>query len=191
MTPALLRQLRRTRAALGDRRGASAVEFAIIALPLVTLLIGFFEFAILAFAAALMESAALDAARFGATGQVPNTMTRQEKLMQIVDEGTLGLIDMDQLEVQTLIYDDFDVIGQPEGYDDENGNGEYDPGEPYQDVNGNGTWDEDQGRAGLGSGDQIVVYKMEYPWTSLTGLMAPFTDQIVLTSSIPVRNEPF
>jgi len=188
MTRRLLRLLRRLHR---HRGGANALEFALVALPLFTIVIGFFEFALLTVTAAVLESAALEAARFGATGEVPENMSREERMFEIVEDRTFGLIDMDALEIETLIYNQFDVIGEPEGFTDQNGNGQWDDGEPFQDVNGNGTWDQDQGQAGLGGADDIVVYRMDYPWQPYTGLMIPFTDEIVLSSSIPVRNEPF
>lgn len=185
MTGRLLRRLRQR------EEGASALEFALIALPLFSLIIGFFEFAIMTLTGSVLESAALEAARFGATGTVPGGMTREERMLQIVEDRTYGLVDMDKLEIDTLVYTGFDKIGQPESYDDANGNGQFDDGEDYQDVNGNGSWDADQGRTGLGAADEIVVYRLDYPWQPLTPFMAPITEGSVLSSSIPVRNEPF
>ena len=178
--PRLLRGLRR------DERGTTALEFALIAIPFVMLLVGFFEFALLTMSGVLMERGAMKAARFGATGQL-----QQSQIREIVGEHTYGMLDMDALEISTLIYSGFDKIGEPEGFDDENGNGTFDPGEPFQDVNGNGTWDEDQGASGLGTGGEVVVYKLSYPWSPVTGIVQPIVKDVVLSSSIPVRNEPF
>jgi Flp pilus assembly pilin Flp len=176
---------------LADRRGASAIEFALVALPLLLLVVGVFEFAVMTAVAAMLESAALEAARFGATGQLPAGMTREARVREIVAERTHGLVDTSRLEITVLVYEGFDRIDQPESYDDANGNGIYDPGESFEDVNGNGTWDADQGRAGLGGSGDVVVYELVYPWTGITGLMAPLFDGRALTSSVPVRNEPF
>lgn len=192
MTGLGVRRLRRAAARLPRREdGASALEFALISLPLFTVLIGFFEFAVITLTALLLESASLEAARFGATGATPQTGTREEELRRIIEERTFGFVDMTDLDIETLIYNEFSAIGQPEDYEDTNGNGSFDAGESYDDVNGNGTWDADQGRAGVGGADEIVVYRVSYDWAPLTAFMQPFTGELTLTSSIPVRNEPF
>jgi Flp pilus assembly pilin Flp len=182
------RTIRRLR---GDDSGASALEFALISIPFLLLLVGFFEFALMTTAGVLMESGAMKAARYGATGQLPQDTTREARIRQIMAERTLGLLDMEALQIDTLTYSGFDRIGEPEGFDDRNGNGQFDAGEPFQDVNGNGTWDPDQGASGLGSGGDVVVYRLSYPWSPVTGLIKPIVDDVVLSSSIPVRNEPF
>lgn len=176
----------------GDDVGANALEFALVSVPLMLLMVGFFEFAIMATTASSIESAALEGARFGATGSaVPDEDLREARVRQIIEDRTFGLVDMSKLTIETLRYRGFELIGQPEGFDDLNGNGELDGGESFQDVNGNGTWDEDQGIAGLGGPEEVVVYRLTYPWQPLTGLFAPITRGIVLSSSFPVRNEPF
>jgi Flp pilus assembly pilin Flp len=172
--------------------GANALEFALVSVPLMLLLVGFFEFAIMAATASAMESAALEGARFGATGAaMPDEALRESKVREIIADRTFGLVDLSKLTIETVVYRGFELIGQPEGYDDTNGNGVFDGGETFQDVNGDGTWNEDQGTAGLGAADDVVVYRLTYPWQPMTGLFAPITSGIVLSSSFPVRNEPF
>ena len=182
------RMIRRRRR---DDSGTSALEFALISIPFLLLLVGFFEFALLTTAGVLMESGAMKAARYGATGQLPQDTTREARIREIIGERTFGLLDMEALQIDTLTYNGFDRIGKPEGFDDRNGNGKFDAGEPFQDVNGNGTWDTDQGASGLGGGGDVVVYKLSYPWSPMTGVIQPVVDEVVLSSSIPVRNEPF
>jgi hypothetical protein len=172
--------------------GANALEFAIVSVPLMMLMVGFFEFAVMAATASSMESAALEGARFGSTGSiVPDEELREAKVREIIEKRTFGLVDLSKLTIETVVYQGFELIGQPEGYDDVNGNGVFDGGEAFQDVNGDGTWNEDQGTAGLGAPDDVVVYRLTYPWQPMTGLFAPITKDIVLSSSFPVRNEPF
>lgn len=59
----LLRMLR-------DRRGAAAIEFAVIALPLFTIIAGMIETGLLAFTSAVTEAATREAARQVRTGNV-------------------------------------------------------------------------------------------------------------------------
>ena len=84
-------------------------------------------------------------------------------MLEIVADKTYGLLDMDKVQLDTLVYDDFDDIGKPEPFTDENGNGAYDAGEPYGDVNGNGQWDPDMGAVGLGAPGDVVVYRLARP----------------------------
>ena len=62
--PSLLQAL------LSDRRGAAAMEFAIVALPLFLMLAGTIETGVLAFTSAVMEAATREAARQVRTGVV-------------------------------------------------------------------------------------------------------------------------
>jgi Flp pilus assembly protein TadG len=173
------------------RDGSSALEFGIIAVPLTLLLVSFFEFAIVAFLSAALESAALQASRFGTTGSSPDGQSRSEQVRDVITERTLGLLDGDELDIETLVYDEFADIGEPEPYTDTNGNGSFDRGEPFTDVNGNGQWDPDMGAAGLGGPDAVVVYQVTYDWPAITPLMRPLIGTIRLSASVPARNEPF
>jgi hypothetical protein len=185
------RRLRRLLRLRRDEQGASALEFGLIALPMVLLMGGLLEFAVLLTAASMLDSASLQAARYGATGAQPTAGTREEMIRQIIQERTFGLVRMDELKIDTKAYRSFDRIDQAEGFDDANGNGQYDDGESFDDVNGNGGWDEDQGTPGLGNAEDIVVYEVRYPWPGITGLMKPIVQDIELSSSIPIRNEPY
>ena len=174
----------------GDARGDAAVQFALLAPALLLLVVGTFEFAVTLFVGGALESAVLAASRFGVTGFAQEGVTREERIRQIIDERTLGFVDMDEARINTLIYGSFDDIGQPEPFTDGNGNGTPDPGE-YADVNGNGQWDDDMGRAGLGGPDDIVLYEIEYETTGITGLMRPILGRITHRAAVAVRNEPF
>lgn len=174
-----------------NTRGASTLEFGILAVPFTMLIVGFFEIAIIGFLSAAMEGAALEASRFGTTGGQPEGVSRSEQVRSIIVERTLGLLNPQKLEIDTLVYDSFGDIGEPEPFTDNNGNGSYDDGEPYSDVNGNGQWDDDMGAAGLGGPDAVVVYHVTYPWPAMTPLMRPMIGEVTLSASVPVRNEPF
>ncbi len=176
---------------LSNRAGTSTLEFGILAVPFTVLLVGFFEMATVAFLSAALEGAALQASRFGTTGSSPDGATRTEQVRDVIQDRTLGLLDAEELKIETLVYDEFSDIGEPEPYTDENGNGHYDKGEAYTDVNGNGQWDSDMGAAGLGGPDAIVVYHVTYAWPPMTPLMRPMLGVIELSSTVPVRNEPF
>ncbi len=176
-------------------QGSTAVEFAFAMPILAAALVGLVELAMIMLVTTLMEGGLREASRFGVTGFEPAGITREQRILDIIAEHTIGLVDIGQAEITTLIYPDFDGIGDPEPYtDDSPANGSYDVGESFVDVNGNGQWDEDMGAAGAGDSGDIVVYRITYDWEMLTGLLDAFIGQngaIQLTANVAVQNEPF
>jgi Flp pilus assembly protein TadG len=179
------------RALIRCDRGATALEFSLILPALLLFIVGSIEAAIILFIGSSIESAVLEASRYGITGTEVG-MSRQDRIMAIVESRTYGLLDMDAVDMETLVYDSFEDIGKPEPLTDTNGNGSWDDGEAFIDVNGNGVWDEDMGEAGLGGGGAVVVYRLTYPW----GVVTPILQQVLggtvtHVSSIALKNEPF
>lgn len=177
------------------RRGSTLVEFAIAFPAFILLAIGLIEVAMVLFVTSLMEGGLREAARFGITGFTPDGQTRVERILQIVEQHTQGLVEMDEVDITFFVYPSFDDIGEPEPFADDNGNGRFDDGEAYTDVNGNGQWDADMGAVGLGGPGDIMLYTLRYRWDLLTGLLDPLmgddTGLMRLSASIVVRNEPF
>ncbi len=174
--------------------GSTLMEFAFAAPVLVTLVIASMEFGTIMLTSTLMEASLREAARFGITGQQVQNSTRLEEIIRIIDERTLGLVDMTQANVDILVYPSFSDIGRGEDYVDGNANGVYDVGETFTDENANGAWDADIGAAGSGESGDIVVYRLRYDWQVMTPLATHFigTDgSIGLNASIVVRNEPW
>lgn len=188
------RRFRLFRRLLGAERGSTLIEFAFTAPPIAAVVVATMEFGMVMFTTTLMESSLRDAARFGITGQVMDGETRLEHILWIIDERTLGLVDMDAADVQVLSYPTFDQVGQSESFVDGNANGAYDAGETYDDDNGNGMWDADVGAAGAGGPGEVVVYRMKYDWSLMTPFAGTFIGEggyFKLQASIAVRNEPW
>lgn len=186
--------MKRLRSMLACRRGASAVEAA-FAIPIFVLLVaGIVEIAMVLFVSVLAEGGLREAARYGLTGQVPDTVTREQQLVQIVKDHTHGLIDVSPANLTFRVYEEFEYIEAEEPYVDANGNGRYDDGEDFTDWNGNGSWDADTGETGSGAAGEIVFYEMEYQWSFLTPLFKVFggdDGKLDLSASIAIRNEPY
>lgn len=178
---------------LRDRNGSTMVEFAIVFPAFLVMVLGIIEIAMVIFIASSIESAVLEASRFGITGgSSAGGASRQQRVLDIVEENTYGLVDMDAVEIETLVYGSFADIGEPEPFDDENLSGVHDDGEPFTDVNGNGVWDPDMGEAGLGGPSDVVVYSVTYDWGIMTPLFQGIMgDSVRHTSSVAVRNEPY
>jgi hypothetical protein len=184
--------LRATHRAIVGDSGQAIVEFALVAPAFLAITLSILEFSGIMFVQTLLEGGAREASRYGLTGQQPDGISRDDMILQIVGENSFGIIDMDELEMQTLVYSNFSEVGQPEPFTDENGNDAYDAGEPYTDSNGNGGWDDDMGAAGLGGPGDVVVYSMSYDWPIMIPLFQPiFGDHVTLQANIAVRNEPF
>lgn len=187
-----MRRLLRPAAALAaSTAGSTAVEFAVILPLLLLFVIGSIEMAINLFIGSSIESAVMEASRYGITGSEVG-VSRADKVLEIVGERTYGLIDMEQVNMETLVYESFADIGKPEPFTDQDGNLAYNSGEPFVDVNGNGKWDEDMGEAGLGGPSDVVVYRLTYGWGIITPMMREVMGESVThVSSVAVRNEPF
>ncbi len=179
------------RRTLGDT-GQAIVEFAFVAPILLGLLCGVFEFSGILFAQTLLEGGARQASRFGVTGSSTAETSRQDMILQIIEDNAYGIIDVDDIDMETLVYESFSDVGQPEPFTDANSNGVFDEGEEFEDINGNSNWDEDMGSAGLGGPGDVVVYRLRYDWSLMIPLFRPFFgDAIALDANVAVRNEPF
>lgn len=174
--------------------GAVAVEFALVLMVFLAVVFGIMEFGMIMLRQTLMENAVHDASRFGMAGI--NEEQQLDRIRGIIDNRTMGLVDMDQVDIDVLVYSGFDRVGTPEPFvDAEPFNGVFDAGEDYTDVNENGQWDADQGRPGTGRSGEIVLYRVTYDAPSMTGIlddsMFGGDGTIQLTARAAVRNEPF
>lgn len=177
-----------------DPSGTAALEFAISAPFMIMLVVGIMEIAMMSFSSALVEGAVRNASRFGITGlEVDGGVSRETAIIQQIQSDTLGMIEVDGSNIQTLVYPSFEDIGLPEPFtDDAPSNGIYDEGETFNDINGNGQWDPDMGQAGAGGPGDVVVYRVSYEWPLMLGMLAEiFGSSIDMGASIAVRNEPY
>lgn len=174
-----------------DETGSVLVETAVGLPVLLSTILGILEIGNFIFVTAAVENAVLHASRFGVTGLTEDGSSRIEQVRAIIEKQTFGQVDMDTVEIETLVYEQFGNIGAPEPFTDQNGSGDWDTGEPFVDVNGNGNWDDDMGSEGLGGGGDIVVYRVNYAASSLTGVADWATKKINISSTVAVRNEPY
>lgn len=174
--------------------GAAAVEFAIVFPVAVLFVLVIVEVMMMLWVDAAMESAVRRASRFGMTGYAPGGLSREERIMRIIEDRTMGFVNRSTATITTRIYDSFEDIGVSEPYEDvAPANGRYDTGESYMDINGNGAWDRDLGRPGVGGPGEIVVYTATYRLPFFTPLQAFIggENSTLLQASAVIRNEPF
>jgi hypothetical protein len=184
--------LRRFLTGRRGQAGGAIVEFALVIPLFLAIVGGILEFSGIMVAQTLLEGGIREASRFGILGSAPTDSTREAALIEIVDKNSFGIIDTSDIRFETLAYGSFGAVGQPEPFEDLNGNGEFDEGEPFVDVNGNDARDDDQGRADAGGADEVVVYRLSYDWDIIIPLFRPFFgDTVAIDAAIAVRNEPF
>jgi len=157
------------RRALQSRRGSSAVEFAILAIPLVTLFVGIIEISWQLTTGAALDEAVLRASRFGMTGQAtvsgePAQNTCRSQTIRWIITGSFGGILKDaNLTVSTGSY------GSASG------------------LSGGGL-----PAAGSGTGGQIVTYTVTYKQPFLTGIWVNLIGaSLTHQATVVVKNEPF
>ncbi len=177
---------------LRNRRGAAAVEMALVGPVMLGALVATIELGLVLVVNIGIEAAVRDAARYGITGQGTEA-ARVTAIRSIIADKTFGLVDMDTISIDTKVYPTFSAAGKAETFTDANGNGAWDQGEPLQDVNGNGVWDEDPGVPGMGGAGQIVLYTVSYglPLIAVVTRDLFGTDVLSLSTKIVVRNEPW
>jgi hypothetical protein len=186
--------LRLIGAARADARGATALEFALIAPLLLLLLLGTIELGMVSAADILLKNAAYNGARSGRTGYVPKGVTQDKVIRDAVKQRIGILMDPGKVAVVAQAYSGFDTLGKPEPFTDANGNGTRDNGENYIDVNKNGTYDLDQGAAGYGGANQVVLYSVSYPWRFFTPMVSKLMTAdgvLTLSATAVVQNEPY
>jgi Flp pilus assembly protein TadG len=173
--------------------GASLIEFAIVAPVLFLFLIGFIEFAMIAFTNSVLEGATNIGSRIGRTGFTEG-IAREDYIRNEIQRLSGGFLDVNRIDINILAYDSFANIGREEEYIDANGNGQWDAGETYTDTNGNGQWDADRGIAGAGGRNAVVLYRVTYPWELFTPIMSGIIGNqgvYEITAVATVRNERF
>ncbi len=178
---------------LGER-GSVLIEFALVTPILVVLLMGILELGMAFFVMSLLEASVREASRYGITGRTEEGMSRADAILAIIEDRTIGLVDMTKIQVDTLVYPNFGAIGTGETYVDGNANGAYDDGETFTDSNSNGVRDADVGVPGVGGSGDIVLYRIRYNWELLTPFTAGFIGKdgkIPISASVAVRNEPW
>jgi Flp pilus assembly protein TadG len=154
-----------------QRRGVVALEFALIAFPMVLLFLLCLEVAWQASAGAALDYAALKASRFGivgadrVAGRGGSPTCRSAAIPWIVTDATAGFLRQARLQVRTSSYLNYASASA---------------GLP--------------GAAGAGAGGQIVIYRLEYRQPFMAEPLARLVtgdDHLAHTATIIVKNEPF
>jgi Flp pilus assembly pilin Flp len=177
-----------------DERGVTAIEYAVIAPVMMLLVFGIIEFAMIMALHNTMEGATAVSSRLGKTGYTGSGLTRQQTILNAINQRASSLLDPTKLTVTSKFYKQYDQINDPEPFIDANGNNSFDVGETFTDINGNAQWDADMGSSGYGSAGDIVVYTVSYPWSLMTPIMRELigvNGNYTITTHAVVKNEPY
>ncbi|WFL76641.1 pilus assembly protein [Altererythrobacter arenosus] len=182
-----------------DEGGATVVEFALVALPMILLLVGGLDLGYQSYARSVMQGALNDAAR-KASVQNPEFDSEGDTIEEQVENeirDLVGTVALDaEIKVTQKSFFEFSDIGNPEKLmTDVNRNGQFDEedGDCWEDANDNGEYDTDAGTEGRGGSNDVVFYSAEIAMPRLLPLDSlidvPSTIEMTLESA--VRNQPY
>jgi|TARA_R110002020_G_scaffold406378_2_gene616506 Flp pilus assembly protein TadG len=173
------RIMRTWQAYANDRRGAAAVEFAMIAAPFFLLIFGLLEICVLFIVSTIMEHAVAEASRQIRTGQAQGSGFNEQNFRTAVCDRFMGMLDCDaklHIDVKALSGFSAAQIDMPLDADGnfDDGNFAYDPGGP----------------------NDIVAVRIFYEWNLMTPLMSiPLANMAgskhLVQANAVFRNEPF
>jgi hypothetical protein len=180
-----------------DRRGVSAVEFALVAPVLFTMIIGGLDLGYQAYARSVLQGALNDIARTGSL-EGPDLHcageTTEEKIACAVKNRSDSVARNATYNFDIKSYFEFSGAGRGEKIvTDYNSNGRYDEGDCFQDINVNGEFDAVGGREGIGGADDVVFYDVTLtmprllPMASLVG----WSSEYEIRATTAVRNQPY
>lgn len=190
----MMRRAGLTRRLCHDRRGAAAIEFAVVAPVMCLLLVGGFDTAHTLYARAalqgIVQKTARDASLETGTDDAIATALDNKVKVQV-----LQLSNQATFVITRRFYRTFSLAAaaKAETFTDTNKNGTCDAGEPYVDANNNTVWDADGGDSGQGGAKDRTLYtvKVTYPrmfplWRFIGG-----SSTTTLTASTILQNQPY
>lgn len=171
-----------------DRSGVSAVEFALIAPVFMLTLMGIWDLGFNMYATTLLQGSVQDAAR-GSTIEGAETGVLDARVTDMVHR----IVPDAELTFSRRAYADFSSVGRPEDFNDLNGDGACNDGEPYEDANSNGAYDSDRGTVGIGGARLAVLYDvdMRYPRIFPMAQLAGQSPTVTISASTVLRNQPY
>lgn len=177
-----------------DDRGATVIEFAMIAPVMALLLVGAFDIAHTLYARAVLQGIVQKVAR-DATLEASTDTAAQAALDEKVKSQIRALANNATFVIKRRYYRTFSAAAaaRAEDFTDTNRNGTCDSGEPYVDANLNGTWDPDGGNSGQGGAKDRTVYTVTISYPRMFPLWnfidVPTTT--TLSASTVLINQPY
>lgn len=180
---------------LSDERGASVLEFSLIAPVVLFMLLGVMDLGHSYFVRATLDGSMQSAAR---SSSLEGTAT-PEALKSVDDrvkETVRTLAPSATITATRRYYSTFAEAASPAEVISEKSstsNKRCDPGETFMDTNKNGVWDVDTGSNGQGGAKDIVMitYKVSYPRLFPMAKMVGWPANVELETSSILANQPY
>lgn len=162
-----------------NRRGAAAVEFALIAAPFFFLIFGLLEVCLIFIMSTVMEHAVAEAGRPLRTGEAQEAGMNEVQFRTLLCNELFGILDCDarlSIDVRTVSNFAASPIGAP--------------------IDGDGELENDEFGFEPGGPNDIVAVRAFYEWSLITPVISkPLAnmsgDRHLLQASTVFRNEPF
>ncbi len=175
-----------------DCRGATIVEFAIVAPILVLILMFLFDTGYYFYARAILGGEVQAAGRASALETA--TDTNRALLDASVETAVKRLVGGGTFAFDRLSFKSYGrAQSRAEAFIDSNGDNICNNNEIFDDANGNGIRDTDSGVAGQGGAKDVTIYSVTlrynrlFPMASLLG----WSQQVSMTAHTILRNQPF
>lgn len=161
-----------------NEKGATAIEFAIVATPFLALLIAIFETTLIFFTQSALETGVANAGRLIRTGQAQTQGISEAAFKTAICDSLAGYLDcQNKLTVDVRSFDNFGGITLPPALDED---GELNGGTAFS----------------PGGTSQVVVVRAFYVWDMITpdhitGLSNMPDGKRLIAAASAFRNEPF
>jgi len=173
-----------------DVRGATLVEFAIVAMPLIVMMMAMFDLGFREYISIQLAGALDRSARQVTVG----TATNAAAIKASVTTQIKTILPGATVNVIPSSYDAFSKVGKPEPITTDTAPiGLYNKGDCFEDENGNGVWDSDSGLNGTGGSDDIVYYTaiVTYPEIVPMRRLLGWSATETVTGTAMMKNQPY
>ncbi len=179
-----------------ENSGATAVEFAIVAVPFFMLLLGIIEYGMYMMTKVALESIVAQAGREASVTTGTAACDRVCTVRHYIEEKGSGLINYTSIQITSSNLSTGTGASTPAEFC-------MIPGPPHpcdgspctaimNDVNGNGICDTGSGSFSVGGPGDLIELRVTYPWSVLNPFMKPFfgpAGAVVISSTTVVKNE--
>jgi Flp pilus assembly pilin Flp len=175
---------------LGDETGATMLEFAFVAPPLILMIMGMLDLGHQVYTASVLQGTLQQSAR---RATLESGFGLQTAIDQRITDSVKTIMPNADVVITRNNFQNFSDVVTPEEYIEASGDNICNNGETYEDLNNNSMWDRNRGRSGLGGANDAVVfnakvtYQRMFPVASLIGL----SDEVELTAQTVLRNQPY
>ena len=172
-----------------DKRGATAVEFAILALPMCAFLVGSLEIGYQLYATSILQGTINQAGRMASLEDASQTSI-DAFVKQRLGEFTTS----DRIVISSKSFRSFNGIGNPEVITTDTAPlGAFNLGDCYIDANNSKNYDTAQGTSGTGGAEDVVNYQVTMTYDRLMPVVPMFgmSATETLIRSTVLRNEPY